>query len=138
MDPAAMTDVPEPGTPEHDAVEEALTDMWMANSLCLTFLVLNSIGFACAVFAAPVIARGFEAQQMELSGLLQLLLGFGFALRAAWPVTLAIYAGLQLGAVVTNFAWSSRKGKIKLFFYAACIPLTMTFVTCLAALAAAF
>ncbi len=133
-----MTEAPEPGTPEYDAVEEALTDMWMANSLCLTFLVLNSIGFACAVFAAPVIARGFEAQQMELPGLLKLLLGLGFALTAVWPVTLAVYAALQIAAVVTNFAWPSRKGKIKLFFYASCVPLAMTFVTCLAALAAAF
>jgi len=133
-----MTEVPKPGTPEYDAVEEALTDMWMANSLCLTFLVLNSIGFACAIFAAPVITTGFEAQGMEISGLLQLLLLIAEGLRAAWPLTLGIYAGLQVAAVVTNFSWTARKGKITLFFWASMVPLAMTLLTCLAALAAAF
>jgi hypothetical protein len=133
-----MSEVPKPGTPEYDAVEEALTDMWMANSLCLTFLVLNAIGFACAVFAAPVIAHGFESQRMELPGLLQLLLGLAFALRTVWPLTLAVFVALQLGAIVLNFTWPSRKGKIKLFFAASLVPLAMTLATCLAALGAAF
>lgn len=138
IDPTQMTEVPKAGTPEYDAVEEALTDIWMANSLCITFLVLNSIAFACAVFAAPVVARGFAAQGIDMPGLLATAVNLAMWLRAIWPVTLGLYLGSQLAAVVVQLAWPARKKKIRLFFWASLIPAAVTLYCCLAALLAAF
>lgn len=138
LDPANLTEVPTPGTPEYDAVEEALTDIWMANSLCITFLVLNSIAFACAVFAAPVVARGFEAQHIDMPGLLSTAVHVAMGLRAIWPVTLGLYLGSQLAAVVVQLVWPARKKKIRLFFWASLVPAVVTLYCCLASLFAAF
>ncbi len=123
-------------TVDYDEVEEALTDMWMANTLCLTFLTLNSIAFACAVWGVPVILEAIRAQGQEPHGWSGAVLGIGSAANASSWLTGALWVGLSGGAVAAQVFWSNRRGRIWLFFLASCVPLALTIAICATALLA--
>lgn len=122
--------------PAPDAVDEALTDLWMANTLGLTFLTLNAIAFACVAWALPVIARTLAARLVDVGAITGALLSLG-RLAQAYPwATLAAWLGTSLAAVALQVAWPNRRGLVRLFAFASLPPGLLTLAICGAALLA--
>jgi hypothetical protein len=122
--------------PAPDAVDEALTELWMANTLCLTFLTLNAIAFACLAWAVPVIARTLAARVVEVGAITGALLQLGQGAAAHPWATAATWLGLSAGALALQLGWESRRGRIRLFALASVPPALLTLTVCGAALLA--
>lgn len=116
--------------PVSDPEEEALTRVWMSTTLCLTFVTLTTIAFACAAWGVPVFER-LRGDAGAPSGIAALGVAVSRAVRGH-PVAGAIaYATLLAAAVGLQVASPSRVANIRIFVAGAACAFLAT-AACLA------
>ncbi|MCI0340114.1 MAG: hypothetical protein L0216_02995 [Planctomycetales bacterium] len=118
-------------TPEdaatQDEEETVITRVWMSTTLCLTFLTLNSIAFACAAWGVPAFRGAARAAGIgEFPALARLAFALGDVVRASTLASLAAFVALQLGAVALQALDPNRDRTWRVFLAASVVPFLWT------------
>ncbi len=115
-------------SPDPDDLEErAITRVWMSTTLCLTFLTLNSIAFACAAWGVPAFRGAAQSAGVgDFPALARVAFSVGDGIRSSPLASLSAYAGLQIGAIALQVLDPNRDRTWRVFLAASVVPFLWT------------